>query len=63
MNHEGLDWRTPKTDSLLKEISSLIKQLKEQIVPYSKYKDEKYKGIELNSILDTHIENLNKYSK
>ena len=58
MNHEGLEWRTPKTDSLLKEISNLIKQLKEDIVPYSKYKNETYKGVDLNTILDTHIQDL-----
>lgn len=63
MNHEKLKWRTPKTDSLLKDMSNLIKQLKEEVVPSSKYKNEPYKGIELNTILDTHIENLNKFSE
>jgi hypothetical protein len=63
MNHERLKWQTPKTESLLKEISSLIKQLQLEIVPYSKYKDEHYKGINLNTILETHIEALNKNSE
>ena len=63
MNHEKLNWKTPKTDSLLKDISDLLKKLKVEIVPLSVYEVEHYKGINLNSILDTHIEYLNVNSK
>ena len=63
MNHEKLKWKTPKTDSLLKEISDLIKQLKNEIVQYSKYENEPYKGSELKMILDTHIDGLKKFSE
>lgn len=63
MNHEKLDWKTPKSQSLLNEISILIQQLKKDIIPHSRYNNETYKGNNLNSVLDTHISNLNKFSK
>lgn len=63
MNHQKVDWKTVKTDSLLKEISAIMVVLKTDILPYSRYSTKPYKGSELVITLDTHIESLNKFSK
>ena len=63
MNHIGLDWKTAKTDSILKDISKNLTQLKNEIVPNSRFKNNDYKGYNLNKILESQIEKLDELSQ
>lgn len=63
LSHEKIDWRTPKTDSLLREIAVLTQQLKDDVLPYSRHNTQPYKGVDIRKVLDTQINTLKKFSQ
>ncbi len=63
MNHIKVNWQTEKSKAILQEIAALIKKMKNEILPFSRYASESYKGYDLNKILDTHISNLTKLAE
>jgi hypothetical protein len=63
LNHEKLEWRTPKTDHLLREIAILVQHLKDDILPHSKHDTQPYKTVDVRKILDVQINTLKKNSE
>lgn len=55
MNHEKADWKTLKSKGLIEEIGHLVLRTKNDILPYSRFASQPYKGQDLSRILSTHI--------
>ena len=63
MDQEKMNWKTPKSLSLIEDICNLVIRFKNDILPHSSYTSQPYKGNDLGKVLNTHISNLQQLYK
>ncbi len=61
LNHNDIEWKTKRSTDLVKEISNKVEAFNQNLLQYSKYSSEGYKGGQaLEAILSSHVEKLRK---
>lgn len=61
LNHNNVEWKTKRSCALVNEICNTIEVFRTELLAYSKYASNGYKGDQnLNLVLISHIENLRK---
>lgn len=63
LNHQGISWKTNRSTVLVNEIANKVETFNKNLLQYSKYSTEGYKGGQsLGAILSSHVEKLRKLS-